>query len=99
MHHLAERPGSDPAGMLWSGAKCAPMLAASRARGGIMAKKRKAAKAGRRKPGKAGRKTVRRAAARKSARKPARKPPAKPKRKPQGIGARLIHAVDAVLGT
>ena len=64
-----------------------------------MAKKRKAAKAGRRKPGKAGRKTVRRAAARKSARKPARKAPAKPKRKPQGIGARLIHAVDAVLGT
>ncbi|HXD44172.1 MAG TPA: hypothetical protein VN655_03475 [Pseudolabrys sp.] len=65
-----------------------------------MAKKRKAAKAGRRKAAVKGRrKAVRRAAARKSARKPARKAARKPKAKPEGIGARLAHAVDAVLGT
>jgi hypothetical protein len=76
------------------------MLAALRATGGFMAKKRKTAKAGRRKAAAKGkRKTVRRAAARKSARKPARRASRKARKKPEGIGARLAHAVDAVLGT
>jgi hypothetical protein len=65
-----------------------------------MAKKRKAAKARRGKAKTAKRRTVKRAAAVKPARKTARKTAKRrPKAKPVGIGARLEHAMAAVLDT
>jgi len=106
---LAERPGCDPAGVLWSDARRALMLASFTASkpslGGTMAKNRKSKGKSKRKAPRAAakktaRKTVKRAAAkRKPARKPARKAARTRKAKPAGVGARIAAAVGAVIGT